>query len=112
MSYTTKTFYDFLAVGGGFVANVVTKTTAYTCDTGSVPDYVVLCNLSAPHIMTLPANTLGRVIRYKDIAGNAATDNITITPASGNIDGASTYVMNVNHQAIEVVGDGTNWWVT
>lgn len=107
-----KWYYGLLGIGGGLLANAATKTTTYVCDSGSVPDYVVLCNFSAAHPVTLPAATSGRVIKVKDIAGNAATDNITITPASGTIDGASTYVLNLNHAGVELTCDGTNWWVT
>jgi len=97
---------------GGQSVQSVTKTGAYTCDSSAQGDYVVLCNFSAAHAVTLPPATSGRVIKVKDIAGNAATDNITITPASGTIDGASTYVLNLNHAGVELTCDGTNWWVT
>jgi hypothetical protein len=107
-----KLYYGLLGIGGGLLANQVTKTTAYTCDSGSVPDYVVLCNFSAAHAITLPAVSSGRVIRVKDIAGNAATYAITVTPASGNVDGQSNYIIQVNHGAVELTCDGTNWWVT
>jgi hypothetical protein len=105
-------FYGILGVGGGLAVNVVTKTTAYTLDSGSVPDHTVFCNLSAAHVMTLPPSTKGRVVRIKDIAGNAATYNITITPASGTVEGGTTYVLNANYGSVDLTCDGTNWWVT
>jgi hypothetical protein len=54
-----------------------------------------------------PATGLTYVI--KDCKGDAATNNITVTPAAGNIDGASTFVMATNHQSANVLYDGTQW---
>jgi hypothetical protein len=91
---------------------VVTTTGAYTFDSGTYPDVVVLCNFTgAGHAVTLPTNTLGRICFIKDIAGTAGTDNITVTPAAGDIDGSATYVINLAHGGILVAGDGSNWWV-
>ena len=56
--------------------------------------------------------TAGRVLRIKDIAGNAGTDNITVTPNTGTIDGSATYVLNINKAGVELTSDGTNWFVT
>jgi hypothetical protein len=89
----------------------VTITNTYTVDSGTYPDCVVLCNFSAAKAVTLPAHSLGRVLAFKDIAGNASTNNITLTPASGNIDGFSTYVLNLNKAGVLLVDDGTNYWV-
>jgi hypothetical protein len=36
----------------------------------------------------------GTLLTVDDCKGDAATNNITITPAAGNIDGAATYVIN------------------
>lgn len=90
---------------------VVTITNTYTLDSGTYPDTVVLCNFSSAHSVTLPTTTAGRTAFIKDIAGNASTNNITITPAAGNVDGASTYVINLNHASVELISDGANWWV-
>lgn len=45
----------------------------------------------------------------KDQKGDAATNNITVTPSSGLIDGASSFVMNINRMSISLIFDGTNW---
>lgn len=94
-------------------ARMTTKTVtgAYAVDSGSTPDLVVLCNLGSAAAMTLPANTLGRVLHFVDVGGAASTKNITLTPAAGQINGSSTYAINTNRAAIGIVGDGTNWWV-
>lgn len=43
----------------------------------------------------------------KDGKRDAATNNITLTPSSGNIEGAATFVMNVNGQSVSTIHDGT-----
>jgi hypothetical protein len=97
-----------------------TITGAYTLDTSppTVPggvalfDCVILCNFSAAHAVTLPATHLaGRLFIVTDVAGNAATDHITITPQSGDINGSSTYAISDNQGSVVILDDGTNYWV-
>lgn len=63
--------------------------------------------------ITLP-NSLkdGRRIVIIDASGTAGTNNITVTPAAGTINGAASFVMNTNYSSIEVTSDGTNWFLT
>ena len=55
----------------------------------------------------------GTVWRVKDTAGNAATNNITVTTVGGavNIDGATTYVMKTNFQADNFIFNGATYEV-
>lgn len=56
----------------------------------------------------------GLQLVIKDEKLDASSNNITITPASGNIVGtarASTYVMSSNGQATYLVYNGTEWVV-
>lgn len=48
-------------------------------------------------------------ITIKDGKGDAAANNITITPAAGTIDGAATYVINANYGVITLIHNGTEW---
>jgi len=43
----------------------------------------------------------------KKVDANSGT--ITITPASGTIDGQSTYPISTQYQSVTLVSDGTNW---
>lgn len=63
--------------------------------------------------VTLPASPITDTQLYivKDQKGDAATNNITLTPSSGQIDGSSSFVMNVNKQSVSLNFDGTNWSV-
>ncbi len=45
----------------------------------------------------------------KDGKGDAATNNILITPVAGDIDGATTVTINANYGALVFTSDGTNW---
>ena len=51
------------------------------------------------------------MVAATDSGALAGTNNITLTPASGTINGAATYVININKASVVLVGDGTNWFV-
>ncbi len=70
--------------------------------TGAVTNLQLMTNLlSNTHVLTI-----------KDAGGLCATNNITIqTQGSETIDGAATYVMSDNYQAIDVYTDGTNFFI-
>lgn len=87
---------------------VVTAAGAVTVTTA---DYAVFINktVGAATAVSLPANASGLTFRIADDKGDAAANNITITPAAGLIDGAATKVLNTNWQAVTLMGDGTNW---
>lgn len=101
---------------GGVLVQQVTNTAAsYTCDlTGAtgIGDHTVFVDRAGAVGITLPPVSAGRVIKVKDISGAGSTNHITITPASGTIDGAGTYVLTLNYAGVELTCDGTNWWVT
>lgn len=75
-------------------------------------DSIVAADSSAARAITLNASpSTGQTVTIKDDDGTAGTNNITITPAAGNIDGAGTYVMNVNYQSVTLTYSGTKWLV-
>lgn len=84
-------------------AGAITTTTAdvYVCVNKTVGA------ASAVAIFSSPA--AGYVLTVLDCKGDAATNNITITPAAGNIDGAGTFVINTNFGAWQGVYTGTIW---
>lgn len=104
--------------GGGGPALTPTVTIDATdsvpCYEALPGDQVILVNTSlGPVTVCLPAShASGKLYEIKDISGLAATNNITITSDDGDsIDGAATYVMNVDLQSITVISDGTDWFV-
>ena len=60
--------------------------------------------------------TAGWTECLKDGTTNFATNNATVkSPTSGTIDGvagATGIVMNIQHQSLCFMSDGTNWWIT
>lgn len=75
-------------------------------------DNVVVVNktVGAATTVNLPASpATGLTFTIKDGKGDANTNNITITPAAGNIDANATYVMNANWQSATMVFNGTIW---
>lgn len=79
-------------------------------------DQLVFSNMGTPSAVsiTLPASTRpGQRVTIVDYRGDAGSNNITITPASGLINGAASYVINTNYGSVTLVQsntDGTRWW--
>lgn len=84
-----------------------------TPDTLTDNDYQVACNLTVAGAvaLTLPSAGLGAVFKIWDQKGDAASNNITITPGAGDtIEGAATAVINVAYGCLEIVKESsTNW---
>lgn len=59
----------------------------------------------------LPAGVTGQVFTVVDGKGDAGTNNITITPAAGTINGAATYVIDSNRAGVSLAYNGTSWTV-
>lgn len=78
-------------------------------------DEYMSCDMSLGVLtIQLPdAPSTGKVYRIKDSSGDAATSNISVTTVGGvvTIDGATTYTMNTDYQAIAVVFNGTSYEV-
>lgn len=92
--------------------NGVRVVTAAGAVTVAKTDYIVVVNKSsgAATTVNLPSSPVtGQKFIIKDGKGDAATNNITITPASGNIDGAATFVIAVNYGGVEIAYNGTQW---
>lgn len=111
---TWKSFgnISYFSGAGSLSLNTFTVTTStYTIDSGTLPDYQLLCNRAGTITITLPVPTNGRVIVIKDASGNAVTNNITISHHSTEtIDGATTFVINNGYQSVTLSSDGTNWF--
>lgn len=94
-------------------ASIATASSFPYAVTGA--ETIVLVAGSGARGITIPAansaTSVWRVITIKDSAGNAGSGTITITPVSGNIDGAATATITINYGAITVVSDGSNWFI-
>lgn len=100
--------YTWLAPTPNRTVRVVTAAGAVTVS--AMDDIVVIAKTTgAATAANLPAGVKGMRRVIKDGKGDAATNNITITPASGNIDGAATKVISANYGAAEIIYSGTQW---
>ena len=79
---------------------------------------IEVTNTSAARTITLPApsaaaatSNVGKFYIIKDTSGGAGTNSITITPASGTIDGAANTSIQTNYGTLQVFSDGTNYYL-
>ena len=100
----TGIFFDW----GRKEANA-SKTADYTAGQG---DHVVFCDpTSGSMTITLPAATAGRVMRIKNTTTGLANTVTVATPASETIDGQASSVLSASYGTIELVANGTNWFI-
>lgn len=63
--------------------------------------------------VTLPAPVAGFIVTIKDSTGQSETNNITVTPTSGTINGISgNKLLGANYGTWKFESDGTNWFTT
>ena len=108
----TESFTVVQISGAAFTATRIISSG--TSDTASASDHLIAWNSASASAKTetIPSPTLiGDTYVIKDAYGNAATYNITITPVSGTIDNASSYVLNSNLQSVTIVANGSSNWM-
>ncbi len=88
------------------VNRVVAQNTTYAAISG---DIVLATAGVGGWTLTLPAASLGNQVFIKKIDNGAGT--ITVTPASGTIDGVSSIGLIVQYDSIWLDSDGTNWFI-
>lgn len=83
--------------------------------TGATNDYIlIVTSTAAPRTVTIPnISNSNQIYMIKDGSGGAGTNNITVTTPGGTvlIDGATSQVINVNYGSMQVVFDGTNYFI-
>lgn len=82
----------------------VAPTTTYTALAG---DIVLATAGAGGFTVTLPAVSRNAQVQVKKVDSGAGT--ITVSPASGTIDGAASYALVVQYDSVTLVCDGTNW---
>lgn len=111
-TWTAKQTFNSSTVFGSGLNLKLRLVTAAGAITVTTSDYVIVVKktLGAATTVDLPTSpTSGDTYVIKDGKGDAHTNNITLVPASGTIDGASTFVMNTNYASKEVTYNGTEW---
>jgi len=102
---TTATTAKFTGLTVGYVS---VGSATYTADANT---NIIGCNRAGTIGVTLPAVAVGRMVTIKDESGNAASNVITITPASGLIEGNASYTLNINYGSVTTYCNGTNWFI-
>ena len=75
-------------------------------------DYLLAVNVAAPSSIVLPIGApIGTVFIVKDTSGDASTNNITVTGPGSTIDGAASYVINIDYASVTLVQTSTEWSV-
>lgn len=87
------------------------QTLAINSDVTLTANRVHLVDTSAARALTLPAAAADLVLQVKDATGQAESNTITITPASGTIDGQASLTITSNYASIYLISNGTNWFV-
>lgn len=99
--------------GATFLHYQAVSSTPYVVDP-AVDEYIAVDSSSIPITIQLPNSaSVGQVFTIKDTAGNSFNNNITITTVGGvvDIDGATTFVINTNYEAIQVLWNGSAYEV-
>ena len=97
----------------GAVTTISSSDSPYSVSTST--DYLLIQTSGGVVRVVLPLASVmgsGRRFMIKDATGNAATNNITIAVSgTDTIDGASSFVVDVNFASVSVLSDGSNWFV-
>lgn len=107
---TDNVTHNRLALTGGFKANLVTKTGAYTA---TADDYTILCDASGGSFtITLPAvaSHANRIYNIKKIDSSA--NAVTVDGnSSETIDDSTTAILTTQYESITIQSDGSEWWI-
>lgn len=112
ISPTSGTGANTVTITANGLAAEPVRIATVTPDTVTVTDSVVSYQLAAPGpvAVNLPAGVTGQVFYLKDGTGDAATNNITITPnGAETIDDASVAVISTNYGALTLIYTGAKW---
>lgn len=104
---------DYFSPTSKFIGKRTATAISYTVLT---TDYLIsVTDTTSARTITLPtAASVGTSQFYiiKDESGGAATNNITVNvTGGGNIDGATTFVINVNYGGATFYSNSTQWFI-
>jgi hypothetical protein len=72
-------------------------------------DSILICNYSTAGQVNLPLSPAGTIYGVYDGSGSAYTNNITVSPTAGTIEGSANYVISTNYGGCLFQFNGTNW---
>jgi uncharacterized metal-binding protein len=86
-----------------------TNSTISNPAAGTLEDIYLVSNGASAVTITLP--TVTGNAGYKVQIKRLGTANVTVSPASGNLDGGANKVLTLQYMSITLTTDGTNWWI-
>jgi hypothetical protein len=98
-------------VEGSLALAIKTISSNYTV---TAADNTILANTTTGALtVTLPAptNFAGRIYTIKKIGSGGIDNDLTISPASGTIDGGTSYKIYNDWTFVTLQTDGTNWFI-
>ena len=109
----TTAYVDTAVAGAGGAAPVVTSVstgTDYTIPSTAGIERIYLITPSTGLVINIPsASSAGSGYKYQ--IKNLANYTLTLTPASSNIDGSSSFALNSTNESATIVSDGSNWFI-
>lgn len=82
---------------------------AVTPYTALATDYILSVDIAGPSSIILPVSPIGTVFVIKDSDGDAAINPITVTATATTIDGAASFIINLNYGSNTFVFTGVEW---
>ena len=98
-----------LADGSVTEGKISRSVGSYNATANIVDDIVLATAGSAGITLTLPSAASGLMVVVKKV--DDAEGNVTIAPAAGSIDGASTRILYYQYESMNFVSDSTDWYV-
>lgn len=89
---------------------VITMASGQSIELTSASGQVIVVKGSNARELSLPSGTsLGLIYDIKDGDGTASSGNITVQGNGANIDGASSFAIDVNYASYTFIYNGTEW---
>lgn len=109
INFDQSQFLGSLQGGATSFVTIAYSTHSVTTYTAVSTDSYISANCGSACTVTLPTpvGISGKVY----MIAQAGAGNVTVATAAGNISGGSTALMNQQYSELDMISDGTNWWV-
>ncbi len=87
----------------------IATTSPVTVNSQNDSTIIVNLTVAGPAQVNLPAGVTGQIYSVVDGKGDAATNNITITPAAGTINGQAALILNRNRSGVYMIYTGSEY---
>ncbi len=95
-------------IGGNALWSRLAVTTS-AATVGTATTYVGVSYAGGVTVTLATGSIEGRILYIKDESGAAYTNNITISAPTDTIDSATTTLLNINYEGIQLIFSGSQW---